>query len=266
MSYGDFENSVQDGQPVEFYEFLLGDIQYNYTSAEDTIVIGATEYTPVAISRSRYALGSERRQEIMTVTMPSSIAPATKYISIVPGQLCTLTIKRRHRGDSELVVLFKGIVRSVGYSDDGYKADLAVAPLTYALSRDVPRDTYQSLCNRVLYDAKCGVSQSSFDHTGEVLVVDGNTLTVDGLDGQPDGYWTGGFVQYGTNDWRMVLSHTGNDIVLLMPFPANVDGKNVTVFAGCDHTLATCKSKFNNVANFGGFAFVPTRDIFKSGV
>ena len=34
-------------------------------------------------------------------------------------------------------------------------------------------------------------------------------------------------------------------------------GDTFTAYQGCDHTLATCGSKFNNTAHFRGFPFVP---------
>jgi uncharacterized phage protein (TIGR02218 family) len=34
-------------------------------------------------------------------------------------------------------------------------------------------------------------------------------------------------------------------------------GDAFTVYQGCDHTPGTCQSKFNNLANFRGFPFVP---------
>jgi len=271
--YNAFEISEQSGQPTEFYEFVLSDTQYNYTSAEDEITIGAITYLPISIARSNILLGVEQRQEILTITMPSGTAPADEFIAVVPGQICTLTIKRRHRTDTptpELIVIYKGIVRSVAYTKNGYESELAVVPLTYGLGKEVPRFTYQGLCNHILYDTYgCKVSSGSFSFTGEVTNVDGNVLTIPGIgsgDGYPDKWWTGGYVQYQTNDWRLIIDHTGEDITLLLPFPSNVDGQDVTIFAGCDHTIAVCKAKFNNVENYGGFAFVPQKDIFRNGI
>jgi hypothetical protein len=39
-------------------------------------------------------------------------------------------------------------------------------------------------------------------------------------------------------------------------------GTTVTLFPGCDHTLATCSGKFSNTANYGGFPFMPTKNPF----
>lgn len=269
MTFQSLEISRASGQPVELYDFALADEQFNYTSSEETIQIGAVTYEPVEIERSSIRLGTESRQDVLTVRMPSRLAPANRYVGIVPGQRGTLTIKRQHRNDGatpETIVIFKGVIRSVGYVDDGYNAELAVVPLTAGLSREVPRFTYQGLCNHVLYDSRCKVPQGDFSHTGRVLAVNGNVVTVDGADGQANGFYAGGFAQLGTNDFRLILEHTGTNLTLLLPFPNNVQGRDLTIFAGCDHTLATCKSKFNNVVNYGGFAFVPLRNIFESGI
>jgi len=50
----------------------------------------------------------------------------------------------------------------------------------------------------------------------------------------------------------------GTSLTLLYPLesvPATGDG--FTVYYGCDHTPGTCQAKFNNLANFRGFPFVP---------
>lgn len=48
----------------------------------------------------------------------------------------------------------------------------------------------------------------------------------------------------------LLLSHR-------LPPGINV-GDAVTVYAGCDHAVATCFSKFVNVPNFGGLPHLPT--------
>lgn len=269
MTFDLKELSQADGQPVELYEFAIGAEVFNYTSAEDEITVGSTVYTPVTIERTNITLGSESRRDVLSVTMPSSVAPASRYIQIVPGQRGTLTIKRQHRTDGptpDTLVIFKGIIRAVGYIDNGLTAELAVVPITTGLGREIPRFTYQGLCNHILYDSRCKVLQSNFQTTATVTAEVANVFTIPGLDAEVDDFFTGGFVQLGVTDFRLILAHTGNDITILLPFPESAIGKSVDVFAGCDHTIATCDTKFNAVVNYGGHAFVPLRDIFRTGI
>jgi uncharacterized phage protein (TIGR02218 family) len=49
------------------------------------------------------------------------------------------------------------------------------------------------------------------------------------------------------------------------PHPLTV-GMNLTLYPGCDKTLATCKAKFNNVINFQGEPWIPGGDAGTRGV
>ena len=70
-----------------------------------------------------------------------------------------------------------------------------------------------------------------------------------GVDGKRDGYWRGGYATptVGTQDFRLILAHTGNDLTLLLPFGVDVTGLNLQIFAGCNHELTgDCANKFQN--------------------
>ena len=45
-----------------------------------------------------------------------------------------------------------------------------------------------------------------------------------------------------------------------LPF-APSPGDAFTVYAGCDHTQGTCQGRFNNLANFRGFPYVPPPEL-----
>lgn len=269
MSFAAKEISREDGQPIEFYKFVLGSTAFRYTTAEDEITLGADIYVPTGISRERILMGSEQKQDVITVTMPTNKQPATQFISVVPGQPVFLTILRQHSTDGatpQVVTIFKGKVRAIAYSQDGFEAKLSVMSLSNSMGVEFPRFTYQGLCNHFLYDERCQVAQASFETIGTVSVESGSVLTVPGLSAKADGFFTSGFIQSSTPDFRLVLSHTGDNITILLPFQNPVLGSIVSVFAGCDHTIATCKSKFNIVENYGGFAFVPKKNPFQTGL
>ena len=64
----------------------------------------------------------------------------------------------------------------------------------------------------------------------------------------------------------LVLEQDGDDLTLVLPFHEDVLSEDVSVYAGCDHTIATCLAKFANDINFGGCPYVPTKNIFITGV
>lgn len=268
MTFAAFEGSAQGGHPVELYSLALGAETFRWTSAEDDYVFGGNTFEAAEISRTRVLISSEERQDLLTVNLPASDPYVRKYIKNVPGKRGTLTVQRVHRfdPDQEAFVLFKGIVQAVAFSSDGVKASIAVRPLTTGLSQTIPRMTYQNLCNHFLYDERCKVLQSLFQFTAVVSAVTGSTITVPGLSVNGADWAVAGFVQIPSGDFRLVLSQTGNDVRLLLPFSEGVLNVQVDVFAGCAHTIAVCKTKFNNVINYGGFAFVPLKNIFETGL
>ena len=49
---------------------------------------------------------------------------------------------------------------------------------------------------------------------------------------------------------------------LRYPLPdAPATGDAFTIYQGCDHTMATCKAQFANLARFRGFPFVPPPEV-----
>lgn len=268
MTFVAQETSQEDGQPIELYEFRLGTEEFNLSTAATEETFASVTYDPVTISRTNLIAGPEERTEVISIEIDAAHPLPRKYINIVPGTAATLTIKRVHRSDGQTVVIFKGVVRSVGFSNNGTRALIAVLPLTRGLSKSVPRLLYSSICNHVLYDSRCGVQRLDFRFIGTVTVIDGNDYTIPGVAASVANPATSGFIKIGNTDFRLIRSQSGDVLTLLLPFnTTDVDvGTEVEVFAGCDHTIATCKTQFDIVVNYGGFAFVPTRNPFESGL
>lgn len=273
-SFATLETSREDGRPLEIYDFVLGGTTYRYTSAEDEITVGGAVYTPKSLARSAISKTGQDRSRPLIVTLPSSDPLPQLYREVVPGDKCSLSVYRLQRDElptfNTVRLMFKGLVQSVKFSQDGYTADLNVKSIEDALNRNLPRFTYQSGCNHILYDDRCQAAAASFNVVGAVASGgDTTVVTVTGANAQPDGYWTGGYAARvsGGNDFRLILAHSGNDLTLLLPFSVDVTGTNLQVFAGCDHIVTgDCATKFNNVVNFGGFGFVPNRNPFADDV
>lgn len=265
--------STEDSRPIEIYYFDLGGTAYRYTSAEDEITAGGETYTPLAIQRTSVAQGRESSNRSIQITLPGDNEFAALYKDIVPGRRASVTVWSLERDEIPTFntqnLEFVGSVLSVSFPSDGYIAEINCRSIEDALNRSIPRFTYMSTCNHVLYDERCGVDPTSFQVTGTVSAVADNVITLPGANAQPDGYYTGGYCTptSGAQDFRLILDHTGNDLTLLLPFAANVDGVSVQAFAGCDHLIdGDCATLFDNVIEFGGFAFVPNRNPFTDGL
>lgn len=266
MTYDAYESSVEAGRPVELYHFSLGTRHYYYTSAEDTVVFGGNVYLPRQIERTAARQADGERRHDLKITLPSDDPVCTPFIGIVPGQPLYLTILRFHRGDNNAENHWTGRVISATFKRRGAFCELNGMTSEAAFNRPIPRFKYQGLCNHVLYDGNCSVDKDSFKFTGTVTDVTGNTITIIGLSAQGAGWALGGYVSNDEIDFRAVVGQTGDVLTLELPFSANVLNTEVDVYAGCDHTLATCNSKFSNAVNYGGFAFVPALNPFNTGL
>lgn len=274
MTFDAFEISQDGSAPVELYTITVGAVISRWTSAEDDITEAADVFTATNVKRDKITDGgSDNKQQSMTLTVPGDNPVVTQYINSVPGVKADVRIERIQRPDGptyEVIRIFEGRIESVAFEQQGRVAKIKVEPRVTAQSREIPRFTYQGLCNHVLYDTRCQVNDSdpSFRLSSAAVTAEsGRTITVTGAGLNGDGYYTGGFVESGGgSDHRLIIDQTGDVLTLHLPFATSVLATVVNVFAGCDHTVATCKSKFDNVINYGGFAYIPTKNPFTTGL
>jgi uncharacterized phage protein (TIGR02218 family) len=269
-SYLAQEASIESGSPVELYEFAIanGTTYYMCSGSDVGIVFNGQTYLPVAINRAPIPLSAKSRTEIVQVTLPANHALAALYANIVPAFPTKVTIYRYHRTDSisNAIALFTGVIRIVSFSESKGTASIGIMPYTGQFKRNIPRYTYQSLCGNILYDRWCTINPADFTVSGVVSAVTSAVeFTVAGLDAQPDQWSTSGYVSYG-GDYRLITNQTGAVITIIAPFTVDVTGVTVSVFAGCDHGISTCNTKFSNGVNFRGFVDVPVRNPFSSGL
>ena len=133
-----------------------------------------------------------------------------------------------------------------------------------ALAIQLPRNTYSPTCGRTLYTTGCDVSRTAKTE-GATVGVGSNTRQIACSLGQSATWWDQGGLQFtsgalsGTR--RTVKSYSGGVLALFSPLPAApAVGDAFVVYPGCDKTLETCKSKFNNSAKFRGCPFIPTAE------
>ena len=156
------------------------------------------------------------------------------------------------------VTLFKGRVSTVD-SVGRTTAQVTVASDLVLLDIDMPRNLYQPTCNHVLYDSGCGLVKNAYGAAGTVGS-GASAVTVPWASSST--VYAQGTITFtsgaNTGVTANIKSATATALTLSYPLP-NVPaaGDGFSAYQGCDHTLATCKAKFANSANFRGFPFVP---------
>lgn len=161
------------------------------------------------------------------------------------------------------VMLFHGRVSTVD-NVGRTSAQITVASDLIVLDFDMPRNLYSPTCLHTLYDSGCGVLRGAYAASGAAGV--GSTSSLIVFAGAQPSYAQGSIVftsGLNANVRATVKAVTvGASLSLVYPLPAAPSvGDAFTVYAGCDHTSATCQSRFNNLTNFRGFPYVPPPQI-----
>lgn len=260
MAFADDEKSVSSSAPVELYTFTLPTITYRLTNYDTDFVFGGNTYSAIPMQRTAVeGSAAEQAQEIV-VTLPSSTPVVRNHVfGVIPREMF-LEVRRVQLVSGESSVVWDGKVTSVSVgTEDGKSVARLRVPsvMDEAMSAQVPSAHYQRLCNHILYDARCRVLRTSFDVVASVTAVSGVTVTVSTVGGNPDAWFRAGeVVRTSDGERRLVTKHFGTTLTLNAPFSAVVLPFAVTLFAGCDHTVHTCRDKFSNVVNFGGHPYI----------
>ena len=243
----------------ELYRFYIGNTEWLYTSHSEEIVYGGKAYAPIPIERSDFT--HEAKKNELTIVMPYDYEPASLFRGFNPPGTLWLEVL----SDAGLY-LFVGKVVGCKIKVEKAKAYLKVVSLQTILNSQVPSRTYSFSCSWNLFDENCGVNRG--DYTVYLPVnevsISGNKLTHTSLAGYGDGYFTGGYVESGYES-SYVVDHTGDTLTLLYPLQTWTQQTNLRLYPGCDKTLSTCRNKFNNEANYGGFPFIPRQNLSTEG-
>lgn len=267
MSFQAYEESVEGGRPIELYHFTIGLEEFFYTSAEDTISYGGDTYVSRQIKRNAPEQSTEEGRGKLELTMAGDDPVCSRYIGVAPPTPMYVTATRFHRGDLlDGRVLWSGRVISAAFINGAALCKITAVASESVMSRQIPHFKYQSLCNHFLYDDNCTVLAASYRFVGIASDVTGSLVTIAGIAADKGAGWAiGGKVVVGV-DVRPVLAQSGDVLTLSMPFASDPTGQTVDVYAGCDHTITTCNSKFANAINYGGYPFVPTKNPFQTGI
>ncbi len=155
-------------------------------------------------------------------------------------------------------IMFKGRVASID-EIGRTTAQITVAADTVFLDIDMPRRLWSPQCTHVLYNSGCGLARGTYSASGTVGA--GATTTWIPWAGASSAYAQGTITfTSGANSGVVATIKGTNSSALALAYPLpNVPavGDAFTAAQGCDHTMATCQSKFNNLSRFRGYPFVP---------
>lgn len=253
-----YENSQQDGQPIECYRFTVGSVQYQYTSHHDDIAIvfsnpQRTEtYVADYIKREAIKPGSKGDSAQMIVTVSKDHVIANMFKGPPPENKIKLQILRLHKQDNmKFDIIFTGRVSQAAFEDS--ECNLTVKMESF-MAKQIPNGMRQFTCNNVIYDSKCRLKEADLEVTAFIDKISDLDIFSTTFANYPDGYFANGFLRW--NGYvRQIIEHKGQRIQLKYPF---VDRPNseITAVPGCDQLFSTCHTRFGNTLNFSGCPYV----------
>lgn len=268
MTFQTYEESTFDGAPLELFRFTCGAAVYAYTNSESEVTKDATVYLPVAITRGAMQQDANAEAASLTsITLPQSVDIAELFGPFLPARPVGITIFRRHLTDpdAQFIPILIGTIATHSFEDDTLV--LSCYTLLGALRRRVPWLTYQRPCNWALYSVGCGVNRFLFRLDGTVSGVDGLTISASVFGSQANNWLRSGWVErVNTGETRFITSHTGASVTVQSPFPGLSIGEPLVAYAGCDRTMTTCESKFNNLNRHAGWPDVPSKNPYRDNV
>lgn len=255
-------------QPIELFQFTRGVFSWYYTSNDRDVSFGGANYISEPINRTRITSTQDIGKTTLKIALSRRNIFAIQFIEQSPTDVIFLTVTRIHASDDAPAVTFRGRVINVEFEEN--EVTLTCQPNLSSLRRPGLRRLYQTTCPHVLYGPQCKVVRGTFAVTTALTGVSGLSLSspdfIISVNPTFDATWfAGGFVQVnesGLITRRFITSHDNSSgtININLPLSVAVIGTEVTVYPGCDHDPSTCRIKFDNIGNYGGFPYMPQKN------
>lgn len=274
MAREDFETSPTSGQSVALYKVQYGDNSANtFTNADQPITYDGEVYDPHPISHSELESQGDLSRGDISLTVPLSSPIAEHFRIFPPGRVVALTIREGHVSNPDdpagwasgenFPVGFQG--RILESRRQGNEVRLTCEQSSTSMNRVGLRRHYQWSCPLVLYGSRCQADKGAASTSGTVSAITGNVVTLNSAweaAGRAGADYNGGILEWTSTEGdeaRTILNVDGDDITLDGP-PFDLEASDsVTVVLGCPHTLAGCAELHDNIVNYGGHPFIPTR-------
>lgn len=251
---------------------------WTFTSAPFPVEFAGEVFEPAAISHGEVESKEDIARANLEVNFDINNPAARRWMKDSVEAIVGLTVWQQDE-DGETYVVWKG--RLAGTRPSGSQIRLSFDSIFTSLSRPGLGARYQRMCRHALYGRGCRLSKATYAATGRPTAVVGSVVTVPEAAGYPNGYFSMGMLETPDGALRFIVNHTGNKLTLMRPMEslgqlfANqgyglnygliYGGLQLKMYPGCNRSRATCNAKFNNLENYGGFDWIPTKNPFGGG-
>lgn len=263
MSYENLEESSDGANPVELYQIHYSGNSWFFTSADRDIVSNGITYTAVPCSHAEIEQQITGDKFGLEIVFPHDIEFGEIFRIQPPSEVVSMTILGENFTEpGTFVVIWKGRIVNNQWEYPWLK--LITENIASSMKRVGLRRRYSVMCTHPLYGSKCSVPREVYRVNAVVSAINGYHLIIPSLIGMETGRFAGGLITWGNSgssnqERRMVFSSdgaTGGIVLTSLPIGLLV-GQAIAIYPGCDHSITTCGSKFNNADNFGGMPYIP---------
>jgi uncharacterized phage protein (TIGR02218 family) len=239
----------------DLYLFERGSAKWCYNDGLDTISFDGNSYTPEIISTDKINITGDIFKASVKLSIPLSNALVVTIMTNYSPNITTLKIYR------DLELFWAG--RVVGAGIQKANAILQCESIYSSIKRVGVKSTFERICRYAVYSESCGVDKEDYHEHGIVTVIDGSEITITGV-ALNDAMYRMGILFSGT-EYVTIKTKVG-DVFSLMKSVSLTLGQQVKLYAGCEHNMADCHLKFDNLINFGGFPWIPSSNIYEVGI
>ncbi len=248
-----------------------------FTCADKPIYWGGVYYDAYGLQieglrfKKAVGLGVDEQSVVIRADSGMRINNAAWFDAIAGGLLDDAGLKRERVFMADWnaqpvgsLVLFDGMVSTID-SLTSVECQLKVKSYLNLLNQPMPRNSWQATCLHTLFDSGCTLANSAWRASG-VVGAGSSDNTIEWTNSATAGYYWQGTVLFTSGEnaglLRTIKLATGSQLILTLPLPfAPATGDTFDAFPGCDKTLPTCQSRFNNLANMRAFPFVPVPQV-----
>jgi hypothetical protein len=244
---------------------ITSDNKYLYTDAERPVEWNGDTYEPVPIRRGSINSTGNSDKTTLEIQTSTEIALAELFRVYPPSNVVTLVVLQGHYTDGEFLVVWTGKVASAGRSHG--ELSLQCEPIATSLRRPGLRRHYQYGCPHALYGPQCNADLNASTITATVESKTTTTITL------PVGWISvalapkhiGGMVKWINSSGDVVIRtilnvNSARVLTLSAAIPELLVGDSIQVVLGCNHQMTDCRDLHNNIHNFGGCPWIPSKN------
>lgn len=257
---------------VETYDFYRSTRHWRVTGGQRPVVLESQTYGVLrGLQRKRIADSIEEGRNALEITVPGDFDLLDLFRPFPPMARIHVNFKRVRVSDGVIESAWMGVVSTI---DDAHPSWSILRCQSLASAMASGRGgVWQVPCWKALYSMHpqygCNADPDAFKEEGTLIDVAGVSITSTALALHGDGWFDGGVATWvdasGDLDYCFIVKQVGTAATLLTPM-RRPSGSVITFLPGCDHSLATCASKFDNELNHGGVHTMPDKNAFSEAV